>query len=119
MQNANGSAMVKIGYAADGYPIYYKYSYDDSGTNILAYESGYQIKSGSRGGNGTTSPDGCYDGTFFQDYEYVAGSGLDACNGRTGKTPESNSEYHYVVTDNFPSVPLCFTGTPDNSFSHF
>ena len=118
VQNANGTSMIKVGYAADGYPIYYKYGYDASGNNIIAYESGYQLKSGARGGDGVTAPDGCYDGTFFQDYEHVAGSDLDACNGRMGKTPESNNEYHYIITDNYPSMPLCFSGTPDSSFQH-
>lgn len=114
----DGSQMVKIGYAGDGFPIYYKYGFADDGTTIIALESGYQLKTRERGGDGNSAPDGCPDGLYFQDYEYVDGiSTLDACNGRTGKTPESNSEYYYVLTDNFPSSPLCFSGTPDASFN--
>ncbi len=113
----DGTEMVKVGYAADGFPIYYKYGYDDAGTSIIALESGYQLIEGSRPGDGVTAPDGCYDGTYFQDYEYVSGiSSLDECNGRFGRTPESNDEYYYVITDNFPSSPLCFSGTPSQDF---
>ncbi len=115
--NIDGSEMVKVGYAADGFPIYYKYGYDEAGTSIVAHTSGYELKEGARGGDGATAPDGCYDGTYFQDYEYVSGiSMLDECNGRFGKTPESSDEYYYVITDNFPSSPLCFSGTPSNDF---
>ena len=118
--NINGSEMVKVGYAADGFPIYYKYVYNEEGTAIVPVESGYRLKEGSRGGDGVNSPDGCYDGTYFQDYEYVDGvSSLDACNGQFGKTPESENEYYYVITDNFPSSPLCFSGTPSNDFRLF
>lgn len=114
--NIGGPQMVKLGYAADGFPIYYKYGMDDNG-NIIAHESGYQLKQGNRPGNGKTAPDGAYNGRYFQDYEYVSGtSNLDECNGRWGKTPESENEYYYVITDNFPSVPICFYGTPSQEF---
>ena len=115
---ADGTQMVKVGYAADGFPIYYKYGYDTDNTTIIAMESGYRLKTEARGGNGITAPDGCPNGYYFQDYEYVDGvSSLDECNGRFGKTPESDDEYYYVITDNFPSMPLCFSGTPDSSFN--
>lgn len=108
----DGQGMQKIGYAADGFPIYYKYGYDESG-ELISHSSGYQLKEGKRPGDGITAPDGSYNGRYFNDYQYVEGiSELDACNGKWGKTPESDNEYYYVVTDNFPSVPLCFSGTP-------
>ena len=111
----NGETMIHVGFAADGFPIYYKYVEIEGA--ITTAESGYSLKEGERPGDGNSAPDGCYDGTYFQDYEYVSGTSvLDACNGMTGKTPDSESEYFYVITDNFPSAPLCFTGTPDNSF---
>jgi len=115
--NSTGNEMVKVGYAADGFPIYYKYGYAGDGTTIIALESGYELKTEDRGGDGISAPSGCPDGYYFQDYEYVEGiSALDECNGHFGKTPESDDEYHYVITDNFPSLPLCFSGSPDNSF---
>lgn len=114
----DGTQMVKIGYAGDGFPIYYKYGYADDGVSIVAFESGYSLIEGERPGDGGDSPDGCYDGSYSQDYEFIAeNSELDECNGRTGRTPESDSEYYYVITDNYPSAPICFSGTPDNSFS--
>lgn len=110
--DVDGSQMVKIGYASDGFPLYYKFGYNASG-QIVAHESGYKLKEGERGGDGVTAPDGTFNGRYFSDYEYDSNlSDLDACNGRWGKTPESENEYYYVVTDNFPSVPLCFAGTP-------
>ncbi len=112
----DGSEMVKLGYAADGFPIYYKYGYDDQG-NLIEMKSGYRLKTGERPGDGKSAPNGTYDGLYFQDYEYVeAASLLDACNGRWGKTPENEREYYYVITDNFPSSPICFSGTPSNDF---
>lgn len=114
----DGSQMVKIGYAADGFPFYYLYYENDNGS-IVEAEASYELISGERGGDGITAPSGAYDGEYFQDYEFVQGSGdLDECNGRFGPTPDApNGEYYYVVTKDFPSFPLCFSGTPDNSFS--
>ena len=112
----DGSEMIKVGYAADGYPIYYKWGYNETG-EITAYESGYRLKEGHRPGDGKNAPDGEYDGTYFEDYEYVKGvSELDPCNGRYGKTPESDNEYYYVITDNFPSSPICFKAIPSEDF---
>lgn len=113
--DTGGSEMIKVGFAADGFPIYYKYA--EINGQIEPLESGYVLKEGVRPGDGKSSPEGCYDGTYFQDYEYVNGlSVLDECNGMTGKTPEEEEEYFYVITDNFPSSPLCFSGIPDASF---
>ena len=49
---------------------------------------------------------------------FVAGAGdLDACNGRTGPTPEfPGGTYHYVLTETFPFIPRLWHGTPDPSF---
>ena len=108
------------GFAADGFPIYYKYGYTDANdpnTSIKELQSSYQLKSGSRTGTGTAGedyPDGTHDGTYIQDYEYVNGLGdLDECNGRTGVTPEyPDGTYYYVITADFPVTPNCFFGTP-------
>lgn len=115
---ADGTKMIKVGYAADGYPIYYKWAYDEN-DEIIVYESGYVLNAGDRGGDGKTAPNGVYDGTYFQDYRYEDGiSELDPCNGRIGKTPESDEEYYYLITDNFPSVPICLHAEPSDDFKN-
>ena len=58
-------------------------------------------------------PEGAYDGTYVDDYEYREGSGdLDECNGMT-----VNGTYGYYVTASYPWVLKCFRGTPDPSFN--
>ena len=109
------------GFAGDGFPIYYKYGYtnpNDPSSLIKELTSSYQLRSGSRPGDGTTAPDGAYDGTYIQDFEYVADLGdLDECNGRTGVTPEfPEGTYYYVITADFPVTPNCFKGTPDEDW---
>ncbi|MCB9187553.1 MAG: YHYH protein [Flavobacteriales bacterium] len=113
-----------IGWAADGFPLYYKYVYSDAmdaNSGIIEATSCFQLKSGTRPGNGTTAPDGAYDGTYVEDYEYngsLGGCILDECNGRYGVTPDyPNGTYYYVMTSDFPVVPRCFAGTPDMSFA--
>lgn len=111
-----------VGYAADGFPIYYKYLYTnpmDSTSGITAFASSYALKTGNRPGNGITAPDGPYDGNYVQDYEYIANlSELDDCGGRFGVTPDyPNGTYYYVLTDNWPWIPRCLKGRfVDNSF---
>lgn len=46
------------------------------------------------------------DGTFLEDWEYVAGSGdLDECNGII-----IDGTYAYFLTGGFPYVPRCLNG---------
>lgn len=98
-----------IGFAADGYPIFGPY-FDAGGTIRLA-EPSYRLKTGNRP-TGTGNPGGVYDGTYRDDYEYIAGQGdLDECNGMT-----VNGQYGYYVTTEFPYLVGCYTGTPDPSF---
>jgi len=109
-----------LGYAADGFPIYYKYLYaETTGDNniVASFESGFSLKSGNRPGDGVSAPNGTYDGTYVEDYEYT-GSNLDECGGRFGVTPDyPNGTYYYVLTDNWPYIPRCFKGKyVDNSF---
>lgn len=104
----NGSPL--IGFAADGFPIYGSYFRDKEG-KIRKAVSGYSLKGGNRpGGNG--NPGGAYDGLYRADYEFTGGGDLDACNGMT-----VNGTYAYYVTDAYPWVVACLTGTPDPSFS--
>jgi len=106
-----------IGYAADGFPIYAKYGYVQASfkaSGIKELKSSWKLRPGDR----PAGPGGAFDGTFTQDYMYVAGAGdLDECNGRYGVTPEYPAgTYHYFITADFPIVPRCFKGNPDESF---
>ena len=112
--------MTLIGWAADGYPIYGLYGYEDptnSGSPVVELRSSYRLKEGRRDG-GAGSPRGDHDGTFTLDYEYQEGQGdLDECNGRYGVTPEfPDGTYHYVLTKDYPFIPRMFHGEPDQSF---
>lgn len=96
-----------IGFAADGFPIFGSYIVDNGA--IRKATTSYQLKTGAR----PSGPGGQYDGTFIDDWEFVAGSGdLDQCNGMT-----QNGVYGYVVTASYPHVLGCFTGTPNPSFN--
>ena len=106
----DGTVSGVIGYAADGFPIYGPY-FDDNGV-IRTAESSFRLKTGMRP-TGPNDPGGTYDGSFRADYEYVSGLGdLDECNGMT-----HNGQYRYHVTEAFPYVISCFSGTPDQSFN--
>ena len=105
-QDNTGEPSPVIGFAADGFPIFGSYIRDDD--VVRRATTSYRLKSGTRPGG----PGGAYDGTFIDDWEYVAGSGdLDACNGMV-----QDGVYGYVVTETYPHVMGCFTGTPDASF---
>lgn len=116
---------VQIGWASDGFPIVYKYGPNAGGTDVELLESSYQLKTGERPGDGMTEPCGAYNGKYTNDYEFVSGSGdLDECNGIersiTLTTPAGLSEtfsYFYVITDEFPVIGRCLSGTPDEDFS--
>jgi hypothetical protein len=112
--------MLLIGYAADGYPIYAESGHtkaDDASSPLKKLKPSYQLKKDNRP-TGDAGPGEKYDGTFVQDYEFIAGSGdLDRCNGREGVTPEyPDGTYYYVITESFPFVPRFFHGKPDPSF---
>ena len=117
----SNNEMTLVGYAADGFPIYYKYAYsvaDNNSSNIQIMKSSYQLKSGDRPGDGITAPCDEYNGVYSNDYEYVENLGtLDEANGGNGVTPEyPNGTYYYVLTDEFPGVPRYFKGSPSNDF---
>lgn len=111
--------MILLGYAADGFPMYGLYGYsvaEDTHSQLKLLTTSFQLKTGSRPEG---APPGHYDGTFDEDYAYVASSGdLDQCNGRQGVTPEyPKGTYYYVITNTYPYLPRCFRGTPDPSFA--
>lgn len=119
--NLPTNKMTLIGYAADGFPIYYKYAYEkatDKTSSVVAMTSSYRLKTGTRPGDGKTAPCGDYNGVYSNDYEYVNGLGtLDEANGRIGVTPEyPQGTYYYIITDEFPSIPRYFRGTPSSDF---
>jgi len=112
--NATGQKMLLVGWAADGFPIYARWGYTvatDATSAIKVIKGSYQLKSTPDSGRPSTSVIPL--GAFTQDYEYVEGSGdLDACNGRTGVTPEfPNGIYHYYITDTYPFIQRCAYGT--------
>ena len=112
-------AMTQIGWAFDGYPVYAPLGHADAGdpaSELVELKSSYRLKKGDRP-EPPDGPGGAYDGTFSNDYEYVAGSGdLDEANGRTGVTPEfPDGTYYYVVTKTFPGVPRFWRGVPGPS----
>ena len=114
----NQKRMTLLGWAADGFPIYGPWGYSDANdatSAIKELKSGYSVKKESRPAG---SPGGRADGSFVQDYEWVAGAGdLDANNGRQGVTPEfPQGTYYYVLTEAYPFIPRQFAGTGDSSF---
>jgi len=103
-----------IGLAADGFPIYGAYGYQntDGSGGITRIESGYQLRNISvrtHWADGTDVADGpvvssTYPlGYFREDYEFITHTGqqeyLDASNGRFCVTPEyPNGMYCYFAT---------------------
>ncbi|MBK6291219.1 MAG: YHYH protein [Ignavibacteria bacterium] len=112
-----------IGYAADGFPMYYRYVYEDptgASKTIVDATSCHRLKDGMRPGDGVSAPNGAYDGTYTQDYEYLTKGDclLDECNGRFGVTPDYPSgTYYYVMTETYPVIPRCLSGYPDKAFT--
>ena len=106
----NGTESPVVGFAADGFPIFGPY-FDDGGS-IRKAQSSYRLKAGQRP-SGDGEPGGTYDGAFRDDYEFVEGAGdLDECNGMI-----IDGVYGYFITDEYPYILSCFSGTPDPSFN--
>ncbi|MGJ8745073.1 YHYH protein [Polaribacter sp.] len=103
-----GKDLVHVGFAHDGFPMYYSKS--------GKYKSSYKLLDGTREGEDcvyenpmqtlNVAVGGHHDGTYGSDFEFVAGSGdLDECNGIT-----INGEYLYLVTNEFPYISRCLMG---------
>lgn len=76
-----------VGYALDGFPIYSNPSYK--------WKSGYE-----KTGNPKSYS--------FKAYTYTGGTNaLDKCNGQT----QTDGSYRYYITESFPYVIGCYTGT--------
>jgi hypothetical protein len=118
-------AITLVGWAADGFPMLGRFGYatpGDPSSDIVELNGSYRIKSGTRTAlsAGDTPPPGDYDGTFVQDWEYVAGAGdLDQCNGRAEDITIDGETfgYAYYVTHTYPFLQRCVWGTPDESFA--
>ncbi|MDP1842444.1 MAG: YHYH protein [Sediminibacterium sp.] len=101
--------LVLVGFANDGFPIYYS----KSGKYKPSFQLSNKVRTGdfcsykNRKENinkdlKNSSP----DGTFVSDWEYVKGLGdLDECNGK-----EINGQYMYFVTDTYPYAGRCLMG---------
>ena len=101
--------LVLVGFAADGYLMYYSKS--------GAYEPAYELSTTPRTGTdclgssaigGTTvEVEGTMpDGTYGSDWVFDEATGdLDSCNGTT-----IDGQYVYIVTDTFPFVSRCLNG---------
>ena len=99
-----------IGFAADGFPIYGTWFPDPTTGVVRKAISGYTLKAGMRPSS-ASDPGGSYDGTYVDDWEFTAAGDLDACNGMT-----VDGQYGYYVTDAYPWVMGCLSGTPNASF---
>ena len=89
-----------FGIAADGFEIHL------AGP---AQRSSWQLKPGTR----PSGPGGRYDGTYVQDWEYVAGSGtLDQCNGG-----QLEGRFVYFATQTYPFFPRCLWGQASADFA--
>lgn len=104
-----GDDLILIGYANDGFPLYYsksesfkpsfRLSKDPRTGEVCTYANPKQstIKNLEN-----TDP----NGIFVSDWEYVAGSGdLDECNGIL-----LNGEYFYLATLSYPYIGRCLKG---------
>ena len=94
----NNKEEILIGYAPDGFKIFYK----------AKEKSSWQLKTGIR----RTAPGGRFDGQFEEDFEYIFNSGsLDECNGK-----KLNGVYTYFATKTYPFFPRCFKGFVNTDF---
>lgn len=101
--------LVLVGFAADGFLMYYSKS--------GAYDSGYELVSEERVGTDCTGSSALRaddiavegtnpDGTYTSDWLWSDDFGdLDACNGAT-----IDGTYAYIVTNEFPFISRCLNG---------
>ena len=95
----SGTSMV--GYAGDGFEIHYLPG---------KKKSGWFLRQGNRP---TGGPQGLYDGSFNEDYEFVGGENkLDRCNGGI-----LDGRYVYFITDTYPFLPRCLYGKISSDFN--
>ena len=114
--NGLGNKMQIVGWAADGFPIYYKYGYkiaDDASSGLVLLKGNYKPNSSATTLSNRPIASVFPLGTFRNDWAYSATNGgdLDECNGRNGVTPEfPKGIYYYVATESYPYVQRCIKG---------
>jgi hypothetical protein len=114
--NGLGNKMQIVGWAADGFPIYYKYGYktaDDASSGLVLLKGNYKPNSSATTMSTRPLASVFPLGTFRNDWAYSATNGgdLDECNGRNGVTPEfPKGTYYYVATESYPYVQRCIKG---------
>jgi hypothetical protein len=104
-----GEDIILVGFALDGFPIYYS----KSGQYKPSFSLSEDLRTGDacsyrnpKQGMDKNFQDSQPDGTFVSDWEYVDGLGqLDECNGTT-----VNGEYAYFLTDDYPYMSRCLKG---------
>lgn len=115
---------IHIGWAADGFPILYRFGPDEFG-NMKEMFPSYQLRPGLRPGDGITAPCGPHTGKYTVDYEFICGKGdLNECNGIEASVtlPTSEGEqifdFYYVITSDFPEIPRCLLGNVSMDFDN-
>lgn len=106
---ATSDDLVHVGFAADGYLMYYSKSGAYEPSYVLATDARVGTDctaSGPAGGTAVGIEGSSPDGTYTSDYVFDASSGdLDACNGVV-----IDGEYAYIITDAYPFVGRCLNG---------
>ena len=101
--------IVLVGFAKDGFPIYYS----QSGRFKPSFELSEDLRTGDacsyrnpKQGMDKEMKDTKPDGTFVSDWDYMEGLGeLDECNGIA-----IDGQYGYFVTDEYPYMSRCLKG---------
>jgi len=116
--------IIHIGWAADGFPILYKFGPDENGL-LKELLPSYQLRAGLRPGDGIQEPCGAYNGKYTRDYENLCGKvDLDEFNGiqrevtiRTANGLET-FDYFYIISATFPQIPRCLMGNVSTDFDN-
>ncbi len=91
VKEARKDTIFILGWAADGFPRYYKWAYENSfvaSSKVLPMISSYRIRKEERPGDGIRAPNGTYEIHTLEILHYVEGLGiLDRTKGREGITP--------------------------------
>ena len=110
---STGDDLVHVGFAADGFLMYYS----KSGVYSSSYSLSTDARSGADcvgsmalGGDAVDVEGTAADGTYASDWRYSDATGddnlyLDECNGT-----EIDGTYAYVITDEYPFISRCLNG---------